>query len=126
MRRCCWWRRSAPATLKELRAIGAWRLAFCDPVPAAEILLERRATWTNAFVAWFLRAETWQSTWPHVRPLIQAGLAQRPDDVSYLNGLIAASRREDSPAAALLARDPDLLRATNSGSCWRSTPATTA
>ena len=113
------------ATLKDLRAIGAWRLAFCHPVPAAEILLERRATWTNAFVAWFLRAETWQSTWPHVRPLIQAGLAQRPDDVSYLNGMIAASRREDSPEPRCSAATRT-CSSTNSGNCWPSTPATTA
>ena len=31
-------------TLKEPASIGAWRLAFCDPVRHAEILLERRAT----------------------------------------------------------------------------------
>jgi hypothetical protein len=97
------------ATLKELRGIGAWRLSFSDPAVVAEVLLDRRAPWTNAFVAWFLRAESWQSTWPHVRPLIRAGLAERPDEVTYLNGLIAATRRDDSRAAALLARDPDLV-----------------
>ena len=97
-------------SLKELRSLGAWRLSFLDPVALSNVLLDRRPAWLNSFVPWFLRAETYQSTWPHVRPLIRAGLAERPEEALYLEGMLSAARREDSRAPALLARDRDLLR----------------
>ena len=96
-------------TLPDLRRVQAWGLSFLDPETVAALLLDRRPSWIGAFATWFLRAETYQSTWPHIRPLIHAGLVERPPDDLYLGGMLSATRRDDSRAGALLARDPELL-----------------
>ena len=50
------------------RRVAQPRRCEIDPETVAALLLDRRPSWIGAFATWFLRAETYQSTWPHIRP----------------------------------------------------------